>query len=392
MSSNKAKAFILDGARTPFGKFGGTLGRINPVDLAVNVSKNLIERHKIDLKDFDHVIFSNVIPSTTDTLYGARHVALKLGMPETTPGYSVNRLCGSGIQAIWEATNMIELGLADLVLVAGSENMSLSPHLTYGARFGTKYGALKSDDMLLSTLSDKFTGIPMGETAEKLGGKFGVTRNDSDVFSFESHKKASEARKNNLHSQEIISYNDGKVTLDSDEHIRDDVSLEDMQKLRSSFVKDGLVTPGSASGIVDGAAVLIVCSEKYLEKTNKKALSKIIDFNVIGVDPTIMGYGPVPAIENLLKQNNLSKADIDLFEVNEAFSAQALACVKKLELPSEKVNVWGGAVAIGHPLGATGTRLALTASYQLKSLNKKRAIASACIGGGQGIAMLIENS
>lgn len=392
MSSNKAKAFILDGARTPFGKFGGTLGRINPVDLAVNVSKNLIERHEINLKDFDHVIFSNVIPSTTDTLYGARHVALKLGMPETTPGYSVNRLCGSGIQAIWEATNMIELGLADLVLVAGSENMSLSPHLTYGARFGTKYGALKSDDMLLSTLSDKFTGIPMGETAEKLGGKFGVTRNDSDVFSFESHKKASEARKNNLHSQEIISYNDGKVTLDSDEHIRDDVSLEDMQKLRSSFVKDGLVTPGSASGIVDGAAVLIVCSEKYLEKTNKKALSKIIDFNVIGVDPTIMGYGPVPAIENLLKQNNLSKSDIDLFEVNEAFSAQALACVKKLELPSEKVNVWGGAVAIGHPLGATGTRLALTASYQLKSLNKKRAIASACIGGGQGIAMLIENS
>lgn len=390
MSSKSAKAFILDGARTPFGKFGGTLGRINPVDLAVDVSRKLIERNKISLSEFDHVVFANVIASTSDTLYGARHVALKLGMPESTPGYSVNRLCGSGVQAIWEATQMIELGLADLVLVTGAENMSMSPHLTYGARFGTKYGPLKTDDLLLSTLSDKYTGIPMGETAEKLGKQFALTREESDLFSYHSHVKANEALKRNLLQQEIIPYQDDKVSLDHDEHIRSDVSLEDMKKLKPSFVKDGLVTPGSASGIVDGAASLIICSQKFLNKTGQKPLAKIIDFHVVGVDPTIMGYGPVPAIENLLKQNNLSKEDIDLFEINEAFSAQALSCIKKLELPLDKVNLWGGAVAIGHPLGATGVRLALTASFQLKSMHKKKAITSACIGGGQGIAMLIE--
>ena len=387
MSSQDAKVFILDGARTPFGKFGGTLSKISPIDLSVEVSRALIERNNIEVDKFDHVIYSNVIPSTSDTLYGARHIALKLGMPHTTAGYSVNRLCGSGIQAIWEASKMIELGLCDLILVTGSESMSQSPHLTYGARFGTKYGALKTDDLLLSTLTDQMTNTPMGITAEKLGKESGITREECDLFSQDSHLKAKKAYEASHFKDEIIPL----AGLNEDEHLRKDVSLDDLAKLRSTFVKDGLVTAGSASGIVDGAASVIVCSEKFLKASGKKALAKVIDFHVVGVDPSIMGVGPVPAIKELLEKNQLKKEEIDFFEINEAFAAQALACIKRLELAPEKVNIWGGAVGLGHPLGATGVRIALTAANQLKSLKKKKAVASACIGGGQGIAMLLEN-
>lgn len=384
------KIYLVDGMRTPFGKFGGSLKSITPVDLAVHCSKTLLEKSKLSPDKINQVIFGNVVPSTTDTGYAGRHTALKLGMPESTPGYTVNRLCGSGVQAIWDAMNLIKLGEGECFLACGSENMSLIPHLVYGSRFGTKYGALKTVDMLLDSLTDSFCQTPMGITAENLGRKFSVTREECDEFSMKSHEKASKAYADGHLQGEIAPIELKRGVCEKDEHIRENVSLEDMAKLPSTFKKDGLVTAGSASGIVDGAASVLVATEEFVAANNLEPLAEIVSTVVVGVDPTIMGIGPSPAIKKLLEKNNLKLDDIDLVEINEAFAAQALACQKDLELPSEKLNIWGGAVAIGHPLGATGTRISLTLARQLKSLNKNIGIASACIGGGQGIATLLK--
>jgi acetyl-CoA acyltransferase 2 len=384
------KTFLVAGKRTPFGKFGGSLKDIAPVDLAVHCSQALLEETKLKPDQFDHVVFANVAPSTTDTMYAGRHLALKLGMPQETPGYVVNRLCGSGIQVILDAVKQIKLGESNCVLVAGSENMSLMPHLVYGSRFGTKYGSLKTVDMLMDTLTDKFTGIPMALTAEKLAEMNKITRDQVDQYSLESHLKAKKAYDDGHLQDEIVPIEEGRVSCKVDEHIRFDVDLKGMQKLKASFQKDGVVTPGTASGIVDGAASVIVASEDFVAKNNLTPLAEIIDGDVVGVDPSIMGIGPVPAIKNLLAKNNMEISEIDLFEINEAFAAQVMACGLNLEIPNEKLNVWGGAVAIGHPLGATGTRISLTLARQLNILNKSYGIASACIGGGQGISLLLK--
>ncbi|OIQ18572.1 MAG: hypothetical protein BM556_09970 [Bacteriovorax sp. MedPE-SWde] len=391
MSLNKGpRVFLVHGKRTPFGKFGGSLKDVTPVDLAVYAAKATLEESGIRPEQIDQVILGNVVPSSTDTLYGGRHLALKLGCPEKTPGLVLNRLCGSGIQSILDAMRLVKLGEANCVLAGGTENMSMVPHLTYGGRFGTKYGSLKNVDMLLDSLTDQLSQTPMGVTAENLGEKFSITREESDEFSCRSHQKASKAYEEGLLQDEIVEIELKRGSVSKDEHLRDNISIEDMKKLRTSFKKDGLVTPGSASGIVDGAATVIVASEDFVKENNLTPLAELVDGHVVGVDPSIMGIGPSPAVEELMKRNNLDFSGVDLVEINEAFSAQTLSCLKDMNLPEDKLNVWGGAVALGHPLAASGTRITLTLARQLKHYKKNVGIASACIGGGQGIAILIK--
>lgn len=378
--SQAKKVYIVNGKRTPFAKFGGSFKDLTPVELAVLSAQGLVS-NKID-----HVIFANVIPSTPDTLYGARHISLKLGLDEAIPAYNVNRLCGSGIEAIVQATRLIRCGEAKTVLTSGAENLSLSPHLTYGARFGTKYGALKTKDMLWDTLTDQHVNIPMGMTAEALAKEGSITRQMSDEFSYSSHLKANKAYEDGLIQDEIATHD----KCDRDEHLRGDIKLEDLKNLKPTFSRDGLVTAGSASGIVDGAASLLIASEEMVNELGMTPLAEIVDWYTCGVDPKVMGMGPVPAIEGLLKKQNLAMEQIDIFEINEAFAPQVMYCQQKLAIPDEKLNLWGGAVALGHPLGATGLKISLTLSRQLRHYNKKLGIASACIGGGQGIALLLK--
>ena len=388
--SGQEKIYLVQGKRTPFGKFGGSLKDITPVDLAVHASKALISEMKLDAGKIDQVILGSVVSSSTDTMYGGRHLALKLGCRQETPGIVINRLCGSGIEAILAASRLIKLGEAQCVLAAGTENMSMVPHLVYGSRFGTKYGSLKTVDMLLDALTDQYAQTPMGITAENLSEKFSISREQCDAFSFQSHQRAAKAYKDGLLQGEIAPVTLRKGVCDKDEHYRDDASLEEMKSLKATFKTDGVVTAASASGIVDGAAAVIVASESFVKREGLTPLAEIVDGFVIGVDPTIMGIGPSPAIKGLLKKNNMKLEDIDLFEINEAFAGQALSCMKDVNILNDKINLWGGAVAIGHPLAASGVRIANTLARQLKHFNKNYGIASACIGGGQGIAVLLK--
>ena len=385
------KIYIVHGKRTPFGKFGGSLKSTTPVDLAVHSSKSLLEDIDLDPKKVDQVILGNVMPSSTDTLYGGRHLALKLGCDEKTPGLTLNRLCGSGAQVVIDAARMIKLGEAQCILTAGSENMSMAPHLTYGGRFGTKYGALQVVDMLMDALTDKYAGTPMAITAENLAKQYSITRDECDEYAFESHQRASRAYNEGFFKDEITPIALKRGDCSRDEHLREDASLEQMKSLRSAFLKDGVVSAANASGVVDGASSLMIASEDFCKKENLTPLAEIIDYSVVGVDPTIMGIGPVPAIREILKNQKMSLDDIDLVEINEAFAAQTLACAKELKLDRAKLNIWGGAISLGHPLAASGSRITLSLARQLKAMKKEYGIASACIGGGQGIALLIKS-
>lgn len=388
--SGQEKIYLVQGKRTPFGKFGGSLKDVTPVDLAVHAAKALISEIKLNAAKIDQVILGSVVSSSTDTMYGGRHLALKLGCRQETPGLVVNRLCGSGIEAILAAARLIKLGEAQCVLAAGTENMSMVPHLVYGSRFGTKYGSLKTVDMLLDALTDQYSQTPMGITAENLSEKFEITKEQSDTFAYQSHARAAQAYKDGHLQGEIAPYPLKKGECARDEHLRDDASLEEMKSLRPTFKPDGVVTAASASGIVDGAAAVIVASESFCKKEGLTPLAEIIDGFVVGVDPKIMGIGPSPAIKGLLAKNNMTLDQVDLFEINEAFAGQALSCMKDVNIPHDKINLWGGAVALGHPLAASGVRIAHTLARQLKHFNKNYGIASACIGGGQGIAILLK--
>ncbi len=382
--------YLVEGKRTPFGKFGGSLKDISPVDLAVHASKAALDAANVGPEKIDHFILGSVVPTTTDALYGGRHLALKCGAKEGTPGYNVNRLCGSGAQVILDAVHMLLLGEANAVIAAGTENMSNVPHLVYGSRFGTKYGPLKTVDMLMDSLTDKNAGCPMGITAENLSEKYGITREDAEAFSLSSHLKAAKAYEEGDLQGEIASFTTKRGEVSQDEHFRADSTLEGMAKLRPSFKEGGTVTPATASGIVDGASSTLIAHEDFCNQNNLNPLARICDGVVVGVDPNIMGIGPVPAIQALLERNSLSLDDIDLIEINEAFASQVLSCAKELKIDQEKLNIWGGAIALGHPLAASGNRITLTLARQLKAKGLKRGIASACIGGGQGIALLIE--
>lgn len=389
--------FIVGAKRTPFGAFGGKLKQYSATQLAVEASKAALASAHIDPSYVDSVTVGNVQQSSLDAAYLARHVQLKCGIPEDKPALTINRLCGSGFQAIITGMQEIQLQEAEVTLCAGTENMSQAPLAVFGqdARFGTRLGSgLNLKDTLWAALTDTHAKIAMGETAEKLGSQYNITRQECDEYAARSQKLWQEANEAGYFRDEIapitISSKKGEELFEVDEPPRL-TSVEKLATLKPVFKKDGLVTAGNASGISDGAGSVVLASEEAVNKYQLQPLAKILAYDIAGVDPTIMGIGPVPAIERSLKKAGLSKEDIDLFEINEAFAAQTLPCIKELGLDLSKVNTCGGAIALGHPLGASGSRIMCHLVSMLHSQHKKYAVGSACIGGGQGIALVLES-
>ncbi|NCU18959.1 thiolase family protein [Pallidibacillus pasinlerensis] len=388
--------YIIEGARTAFGTYGGALKDIPDVELGVIATKGALEKSGVPAEDIDEIIFGNVIHTSDNSAYLARHIGLKSGLRESSGAITLNRLCGSGLQSIVTAAQNILLGEGNVYVSGGVENMSLAPHILKGTRFGSPNKPPVIEDMLWGALTDKYIGCGMGMTAENLAEKYQISREEQDEFALLSQQRAGEARKNGRFAQEIVPVvTKGKrgkeIVVDQDEHIREGVSLEQLAKLKTAFKQDGTVTAGNASGINDGAAAVVVASEQYVRENNLKPLARIVSWGIAGVDPKIMGIGPVEASQKALAKANLTLTDMDLIEINEAFAAQTLACVKELGIDKEKLNVNGGAIALGHPLGASGTRVTYSLAVELKNKNLKYGLATLCIGGGQGIAAVIEN-
>jgi acetyl-CoA acetyltransferase family protein len=393
---------IVSGARTPFGRYCGKIKDYTAQELGAVAAKAAIERAAIDPKEFDHVVFGNAQQTSGDALYGARHVGLRAGLPIETPALTVNRLCGSGMQAIVNAAQMIQTDEAKMVLAGGMESMSQAPFSIRGRDGFTLAPGGKLEDSLMVALLDTYCGLNMANTAELYGEQQGITRQAQDEFALRSQQKADEAYKAGRVQEELTPVplrkakgdTPGEATgemLTEDDHRRPQTTMEGLAKLRAAFGKNGTVTAGNASGIVDGAAAVVVMSLEQAQKRNLSPLGRIVNWGIAGVDPKIMGSGPVPATKIALQRAGLTLDYIDLIEVNEAFAAQYLAVEKELGLDREKVNVNGGAIALGHPLGATGTRLVITLLYELRRRKKKYGLAAACIGGGQGIAMVVES-
>ncbi len=383
---------IMGGARTPFGKYGGGLKDLTASDLAVLAGTEALRRADVKAEEIDHVIFGNVLQSAPDAAYLSRHVGLRCGVPIPVPAYGVNRLCGSGFQAVINGAMEILLGQADEVLVGGTESMSQAPHAIYGARWGLPLGQSRLEDTLWAALTDTYCGCPMAITAENLAAKYQVTREEADSFAVESHMRAAAAAERL--SEEIVAVEiptkKGPKRIDKDEQTRADSTVEALARLKPSFLPTGIVTAGNASGINDGAAALVLTTRESALKRSIKPLGKLIAWAVKGVQPEIMGIGPASAAREALQKAGLTLNDMDLIEVNEAFAAQYVAVEKELGLSRAKTNVNGGAVALGHPLGASGARLTLTILHELKRRGGRYGLASACIGGGQGIALIVE--
>ena len=386
---------IVAGARTPMSRYSGAFSDVSAIDLAAAASKEAILRSKADPADFDHAIFGNVMQTSADALYGARHVALKAGLKTETPAVTVNRLCGSGIESIAQAAQRLLLGESELILAGGMENMTQAPFVIRGLRNGLKLGGGALEDSLMAGLTDTYCGLPMALTAEKLAEQYGITRKDADAYALRSQQAADAAYKTCRMKEELlpVEVKQGKKTIvvSEDDHRRPDTTMEILEKLQPSFKKDGIVTAGNASGIVDGAAAVVVTREKAAKERGLKPMGRIIAWATTGVDPSIMGIGPVPSSQKALQAAGLTIDQMDRVEVNEAFAAQYLAVEKALGLNRDKTNVNGGAIALGHPLGASGTRLAITLLNELRRNGLRYGLATACIGGGQGIAMILES-
>ncbi|MGA6952782.1 MAG: thiolase family protein [Candidatus Sulfotelmatobacter sp.] len=388
---------IVSGARTPFGRYCGKLKDFTAQELGAVAAKGAMERAGVDAKEFDHVVFGNAQQTSGDALYGARHVGLRAGLPIETPALTVNRLCGSGMQAIVSAAQMIMVDEAKIVLAGGMEAMSQAPFVIRGRDGFTLAPGGKMEDSLMVALLDSYCGSYMANTAELYGSEHGITREMQDEFALRSQQKADAAYKEGRIQEELVPVplknSKGEGTGESfteDDHRRPQTTLEGLAKLKTAFGRSGTVTAGNASGIVDGAAAVVLMSIEETRKRNLMPLGRIVSWGVAGVEPKVMGRGPVPATKIALQKAGLSLDYIDLIEVNEAFAAQYLGVEKELGLDREKVNVNGGAIALGHPLGATGTRLVITLLYELRRRKKKYGLATACIGGGQGIAMIVE--
>ncbi len=397
--------YILNGARTPMceyegsktgdGRPGGAFGRVSAIELAAVASREALSRSGVAPDRVDQIIFGNVMQTSGDAIYGARHIGLQAGLPVPVPALTVNRLCGSGIQAVINATEQILLGEARIILAGGTENMSQAPHVIRGARRGFKLGQGALEDTLMVGLLDTQCGLYMAQTAEKLAGKYGVSREEQDEYALRSHSEATRAQADGVLAEEIVPVEvpagRGKtVTVDRDDHMRTRTDMEQLAKLPPAFSKDGSVTAGNASGIVDGAAALVVAGAGAAKELGGEPLARVVAWAYVGVEPSEMGIGPAPAIRLALDKAGIGLGDVDLFEINEAFAGQYLSVEKELGLDRSKVNVNGGAIALGHPLGATGARLLLTLGLEMKRRGVRRGVASACIGGGQGIAMVIE--
>ena len=389
---------IVSGARTPFGRYCGKLKDFTAQELGAVAAKGAIERAGVDPKDFDHAVFGNAQQTSGDALYGARHVGLRAGLPMETPALTVNRLCGSGMQAIVNAAQMIQLGEANVVLAGGMEAMSQAPFVIRGRDGFTLAPGGKLEDSLMVALLDSYCGSYMANTAELYGSQQGITRAMQDEFALRSQKCADDAYKAGRLQEELVPVplKDRKgepsgEMLSEDDHRRPQTTMEGLAKLKPAFGKNGTVTAGNASGIVDGAAAVVMMSLEEATRRGLKPMGRLVSWGIAGVDPKVMGRGPVPATRLALQKAALTLDYIDLIEVNEAFAAQYLAVEKELGLDRSKVNVNGGAIALGHPLGATGTRLVITLLYELRRRKKKYGLATACIGGGQGIAVIVES-
>jgi acetyl-CoA acyltransferase 2 len=390
------KNIVIVGAkRTAFGTMQGTLKGTTATDLAVIASKAALAQSKVAVADVGHVIVGNVMQTSADAIYCARHVGLKAGLPITTPALTVNRLCGSGFQAIVNGVEQLLLGEADVVLTGGTENMTQSPHILRGARDGWPFGKSPAvEDSLWSALTDSYCNTPMAVTAENLAQKYGITRQQCDAYALSSQQRWAAANEKGSFKDEItpveITSKKGTVQFTVDEHPRPQTTLEALAKLAPVFKKDGVVTAGNASGICDGAAALVLATEEYARAHGLAQLARVVSWGVAGVDPNIMGIGPAPAIKAALERASLKLSDMDLVEVNEAFAPQYLAVEKELGLDRAKTNVDGGAIALGHPLGASGARITTHLVYELARRKGRYAVGSACIGGGQGIAVILE--
>ncbi|HEX8187973.1 MAG TPA: acetyl-CoA C-acetyltransferase [Pyrinomonadaceae bacterium] len=386
--------FILGGRRTPMTEYVGALKDVKALDLGAAAARGALEAVGVAADEIDHTVVGNALQTSGDAIYGARHVALKAGVPADRPALTVNRLCGSGIQSVISGAHMILLNEARNALVGGMESMSMAPHVIYGARSGFGLGQGKLEDSLMVALLDTYCNTTMAGTAENLARRYEISREEQDAYALRSQQEAKRAQDAGLFAEEItpveVKTRKGVKVVDRDDHLRPDTTLEVLAKLPTAFSKDGFVTAGNASGIVDGAAMLVVAGEDYVKERGLTPAGRIVSWAYAGVDPDVMGIGPVPAVRKALEKANLKLSDIDLVEVNEAFACQYLAVEKELGLDRSKTNVNGGAIALGHPLGASGTRLILTALNELKRRGGRYGLASACIGGGQGIAIVFE--
>jgi acetyl-CoA acetyltransferase family protein len=385
---------ILGGARTPMAEYVGVFKDVSAIELGAQAARAALARTGVPAAAVDHVVMGNALQTSGDALYGARHVGLKAGLPPEVPALTVNRLCGSGIQSVVSAAQMIRLGESRLAVAGGMENMTQAPHVVRGARAGLRLGEGKLEDSLMVALLDTHCGLYMAQTSDNLARRHGISREEMDAYALRSQKAAAAARDRGVHAEEMtpveVKERGRTVRVDGDDHLRPETTAEGLAALKPAFGKDGFVTAGNASGIVDGAAALVVAGREEAKRRGVAPLARIVSWAVAGVPPEIMGIGPVPATRRALEAASLSLKDIDLVEVNEAFAGQYLAVEKELGLDRERTNVNGGAIALGHPLGATGTRLLLTLALELRRRQGTYGLATACIGGGQGIAMIIE--
>ena len=387
---------ILDGARTPMVEYNGAFADTTAIDLGVHAAREAMKRSGVEPGQIDHVIFGNVLQTSGDAIYGARHVGLKAGVPKEVPGLTVNRLCGSGFESIVQGAQRILLGEAKTVLAGGMENMSQAPHVIRGARKGFRLGQGQLEDTLMVALLDTYCGLYMAQTSDRVAAKYGVSRAEQDAYALASQQRTAAAWNACRLSEEVVpvEVKSGRKTIrvEKDDHMRPDSTLEGLAALPPSFGKDGSVTAGNASGIVDGAAAVVVASAGAETARGRKALGRLVSWGVVGVEPELMGIGPAPAARLAIERAGLTQKDIGLWEINEAFAGQILGVVRELGLDVEKLNVNGGSIALGHPLGATGTRLTLTLLKEMRRRGVRYGLAGACIGGGQGIALVLESA
>ncbi len=407
MSNALPEIVVISGARTPMAEWiggkrgdglnGGALAPLSAIDLGAAAARGALDRADIPSGLIDHVVFGNALQTSGDALYGARHVALRAGLEVGCPALTVNRLCGSGLQSVVSAAQLLQLGEANWIVAGGMESMSQAPHVLRGARAGFRLGpGAQLEDSLFVALKDTYCGFFMAQTSDNLARKYGISREAQDEFALRSHERANTANNNGRFAEEIVpvEVKQGKKTamVEKDDHLFPGTSIERLAALPGAFGPDSMVSAGNASGVVDGGAALVVTTAAHAAKEGKKPMGFVRNWSYVGVDPDIMGFGPAPAIRKVLERSGLKLGDIDLFEINEAFAGQYLAVEKDLDLDREKVNVNGGAIGLGHPLGATGTRLIHTLLIELGKRGKKYGIASACIGGGQGMAVLVERA
>ncbi|MBA3949031.1 MAG: acetyl-CoA C-acetyltransferase [Acidobacteria bacterium] len=388
------EVYVVGGARTPMAGYVGAFKDISALELGAIASRGAMAKTGVKPEWIDHAVFGNVMQTSKDAIYGARHVVLRAGLPIEVPALTVNRLCGSGIQAIVSGGQMIQLGEADLVLAGGMENMTQAPHVIRGLRSGLKLGQGQLEDFLWEGLVDTHCGCSMAVTAENCAAQYGISREEQDTYAIRSQQAAHAAWEAGKFADEVVPVElksrKGVTLFERDDHMRPETTMDGLAKLPAAFSKNGCVTAGNASGIVDGGAAVILASKAAVDKYGLKPIGKVTNWASVGVEPSLMGMGPAPATRKALERAGLTLADIDLVEVNEAFAAQYLAVEKELGLDREKTNVNGGAIALGHPLGMTGTRLVLTLLLELRRRGKTRGLATACIGGGQGIAAIVE--